>query len=70
VHFAGWAEEGFHDSRTMRSELERRFVERHFEWVPYLYSDLADGVSEADESTAIKAGTINATGFRYVGTVA
>jgi len=70
VHFAGWAEEGFHDSRTMRSELERRFVERHFEWVPYLYPDLADGVSEADEGTAIAAGTINATGFRYVGTVA
>jgi SAM-dependent methyltransferase len=70
AHFAGWAEEGFHDSRTMRGELERRFVERHFEWVPYLYPDLAYYVSEADEGTAIEAGTINATGFRYVGTVA
>lgn len=41
-----------------------------FEWVPYLYPDLADGVSEADEGAAIEAGTINATGLRYVGTVA
>lgn len=70
AHFAGWVEEGFHDSRMMRGELQRRFVERWFEWVPYLYPDLADGVSEGDESTAIEAGNINATGFRYVGTVA
>jgi SAM-dependent methyltransferase len=64
----GWAEEGFHDSRRMRSELRRRFAERRFEWVPYLYADLADGVSEADERAAIEAGTIDAIGFRYVGT--
>jgi SAM-dependent methyltransferase len=70
AHFAGWVEEGFHDSRMMRGELQRRFVERHFEWVPYLYPDLADEVSETDEAAAIEAGTINATGFRYVGTVA
>jgi SAM-dependent methyltransferase len=70
AHFAGWVEEGIHDSRMMRGELQRRFVERHFEWVPYLYPDLDDGVSEADESAAIVAGNINATGFRYVGTVA
>ena len=68
--FAGWAgEEGLHDSRQVRAELERHFVERHFEWVPYLYPDLGDGESEAEESAAIEAGTINATGFRYVGTV-
>ena len=64
----GWAEEGSHDSRRMRSELRRRFAERRFEWVPYLYADLADGFSEADERAAIEAGTIDATGFRYVGT--
>jgi hypothetical protein len=57
-----------HDSRQVRAELERYFVERHFEWVPYLFPDLDDGVSEAEESVAIEAGTINATGFRYVGT--
>jgi SAM-dependent methyltransferase len=69
AHFAGWAgEEGFHSSRRMRDELGRRFVERPFEWVPYLYPDLGEGVSESDEGAAIEAGTINATGFRYVGT--
>jgi hypothetical protein len=52
----------------MRDELGRRFAERRFEWVPYLYPDLREDVSETDESAAIEAGTINATGFRYVGT--
>jgi SAM-dependent methyltransferase len=67
--FAGWAgEERLHDSRQVRAELGHRFVERLFEWVPYLYPDLGDDVSEANESAAIEAGTINATGFRYVGT--
>ena len=67
-YFAEWAdEEGFHSPRRMRDELGRRFVERLFEWVPYLYSDLGEGVSESDERPAIEAGTINATGFRYVG---
>jgi SAM-dependent methyltransferase len=69
TYFAEWAsEEGFHSSLLIRDELGRRFVERFFEWVPYLYSDLREDVSEADESAAIEAGTINATGFRYVGT--
>ena len=37
AHFARWAsEEGLHDSRHVQAELERRFVERLFEWVPYL----------------------------------
>jgi SAM-dependent methyltransferase len=71
AHFAGWArEEGFHTSRQMRSELGRRFDECLFAWVPYLYPDLDDDTSEADESAAIEAGAINATGFRYVGTLA
>jgi 2-polyprenyl-3-methyl-5-hydroxy-6-metoxy-1,4-benzoquinol methylase len=66
---AEWAtERGFHSSRRMREELGRRFVVRHFEWVPYLYPDLGEDVSEADEKAAVESGTINATGFRYVGT--
>ena len=66
---AEWAsEEGFHSSLLIRDELGRRFVERFFEWVPYLYPDLREDVSESDESAAIEAGTINATAFRYVGT--
>ena len=68
AHFAELAgDEGLHDSRQVRAELERRFVERFFEWVPYLYPDLGDGVSEAIEIAAIESGTINATAFRYVG---
>jgi SAM-dependent methyltransferase len=68
---AEWAaEQGLHSSRRMRDELGRRFVERLFEWVPYLYQDLDEGTSEAVESAAIEAGDINATGFCYVGTLA
>ena len=71
AHFAGWArEEGLHSSQQMRGELGRRFIERLFAWMPYLYPDLDDDTSEANESAAIEAGTINATGFRYVGTLA
>jgi cyclopropane fatty-acyl-phospholipid synthase-like methyltransferase len=39
-YFAEWAsEEGLHSSLGMRDELGSRFVERFFEWVPYLYPD-------------------------------
>ena len=63
-----WAgEEGLHDSRRVRAELERRFAEHLFEWVPYLYPELGEGVSEAEERAAIESGTISAAGFRYVG---
>jgi hypothetical protein len=48
-------------------ELGSRFVERFFEWVSYLYPELGEDTVEADESAAIEARTINATGFRYVG---
>ena len=69
--FAGWAsEEGLHGSRRMLSELQRRFVGQLFAWVPYLYPNLDVDISEADESAAIEAGAINATGFLYVGTLA
>jgi SAM-dependent methyltransferase len=67
-YFAVWAsEEGFHSSLLLRDELGRRFVERFFEWVPYLYPDLGEDTVEADESAAIEARVINATGFRYIG---
>jgi SAM-dependent methyltransferase len=61
------SKEGFHSSRRLLNEFDLRFVERHFTWVPYLYPDLDEDTSEADESAAIEAGAINATGFRYVG---
>jgi hypothetical protein len=67
-YFAEWASEaGLHSSLLMRGELGRRFVERFFEWVPYLYPDLGKDTVEADESAAIEARAINATGSRYVG---
>ena len=59
---------GFHSSLLIRDELGRRFVERFFEWVPYLYPDLREDVSESDESAAIRGGNHQSTGFRYVGT--
>jgi SAM-dependent methyltransferase len=70
-YFAEWAsKEGFHSSRQIRDELGRRFVERFFEWVPYLYPDLGEDTVEEDESAAIEARAINATGFRYFGATA
>ena len=51
----------------MRNELDRRFTERFFAWVPYLYGELAGAVSEAEERAVIDAGVIQAIGFRYVG---
>ncbi len=48
----------------------RAFSRQSLEWVPYLYPDLGEGVSETDERAAIEAGITNATGFRYMGTVA
>ena len=67
-YFAEWAaEEGLHSSLLMRDELGRRFVERFFEWVPYLYPELGEDTVEAEESAAIEAKAIKATGFRYVG---
>jgi SAM-dependent methyltransferase len=58
---------GLHGYAAMRQELDRRFTERFFAWMPYLYSELAGAVSPAEERARIDAGTIQATGFRYVG---
>jgi SAM-dependent methyltransferase len=59
-----------HGYAAMRAELDRRFRERFFSWVPYLYRDLEGICSEALEQALIDAGTIRATGFRYVGETA
>ena len=56
-----------HGYTAMRNELDRRFTERFFAWVPYLYGELAGAVSEAEERALIDAGVIQAIGFRYVG---
>jgi SAM-dependent methyltransferase len=69
----GWRErweeehEGLHTYDAMRSDLDGRFRERTFAWLPYFYRDADAGVSEAEERLLIEAGAIRATGFRYVG---
>jgi SAM-dependent methyltransferase len=55
-----------HGYGAMRNELDLRFTERFFSWMPYLYGELA-GVEEQEERALIEAGAIQAMGFRYVG---
>jgi SAM-dependent methyltransferase len=57
-----------HPYAAMRPELDRRFAERLFEWVPYLYGYRLGGEVEPLERALINAGEIDAVGFRYVGT--
>jgi 2-polyprenyl-3-methyl-5-hydroxy-6-metoxy-1,4-benzoquinol methylase len=56
-----------HGYAAMREELDRRFTERFFAWMPYLYGELVGAATEAEERELIDAGAIQATGFRYVG---
>jgi SAM-dependent methyltransferase len=60
---------GLHGYASMRPELDRRFEERHFEWMPYLHRLLNGSVDEAVERALIERGEISATGFRYLGVV-
>ena len=60
-------EADIHTYAAMRAELELRFQERFFAWVPYLYLELGDAAPRAVEQELIDAGAIQATGFRYVG---
>jgi SAM-dependent methyltransferase len=59
-----------HAYGDMRRELDRRFGERSFAWVPYLHGELGDVVSEELERALVDASAIQATGFRYVGETA
>jgi SAM-dependent methyltransferase len=58
---------GLHGYERMRAELDRRFVERHFEWMPYLYRYLGGPATFELEQGLIDAGAINGLGFRYIG---
>jgi SAM-dependent methyltransferase len=64
-----WEEDhaGLHGYAAMRQEFDRRFTERFFAWMPYLYGELAGAVTDLEERALIDAGAIQATGFRYVG---
>jgi SAM-dependent methyltransferase len=57
---------GLHGYAAMRLELDRRFTERWFAWTPSLYLELRDAL-EQEERRLIEAGSIQATGFLYVG---
>ena len=57
---------GLHHYTAMRRELDRRFTERWFAWTPTLYLELGEEL-EQEERSLIAAGSIQATGFLYVG---
>jgi SAM-dependent methyltransferase len=57
---------GLHGYAAMRRELDRRFTERWFAWAPTLYLELGEDL-EQEERSLIEAGSIQATGFLYVG---
>jgi SAM-dependent methyltransferase len=71
--FARWRREwrgehaDIHTVAQLRSELQRRFSERRFEWMPYLYSYALDDALEPFERALIESGEIRATGCRYLG---
>jgi hypothetical protein len=56
-----------HPYETLRSEVDSRYEERHFEWRPYFYRWLAGPASESLEESLIEAGAIRPIGFRYAG---
>ncbi len=56
-----------HPASAIRTELEKRFTERSFEWSPFLYSRRLDDALEGLERTLIAERSIEATGLLYVG---
>ena len=56
-----------HPYSAMRPELDRRFSERLFERVPYLYGYRLGFELEPLERALIESGELEAVGFRYVG---
>jgi SAM-dependent methyltransferase len=57
---------GLHGYTAMRRELDQRFTECWFAWTPSLYLELGQALEE-EERRLIEAGSIQATGFQYVG---
>jgi SAM-dependent methyltransferase len=57
---------GLHGYTAMRRELGLRFTERWFAWTPSLYLELGKAL-EGEELSLIEDGSIQATGFEYVG---
>jgi SAM-dependent methyltransferase len=71
--FDAWLHESEHDLadvhpfEELRRELDRLFVERVLQEVPYLYSHRLDDAVEPVERALIEAGAIEATGVLYAG---
>jgi hypothetical protein len=64
-----WRErhQGLHPYEALRSEIDARFEERHFEWHPYFYRWLDGVATEPMERELIATGSIAQIGFRYAG---
>jgi SAM-dependent methyltransferase len=58
---------GLHGYEAMRRELDRRFEQRGFEWMPYLHRYPETQMDEEDERKLIADGAVSALGFRYTG---
>jgi hypothetical protein len=56
-----------HPYDTLRSEIDARYDEQHFEWRPYFYRWLEGPATESLEAGLIAAGAIRPIGFRYAG---
>jgi len=56
-----------HPYETLRTEIDGRYDERHFEWRPYFYHWLEGPATESLEAGLIAAGAIRPIGFRYAG---
>jgi hypothetical protein len=54
---------------VVRAAFDARYLERHFEWRPYLYRWLLAAGAKEHEQEAIAAGIIQPIGFRYTGSV-
>jgi SAM-dependent methyltransferase len=70
VWLAEWRDrhDEVHLLADLRAALDARFVERHSEWMPYLYDHWLHDAVEPLERALIDAGAIEPVGFRYVGT--
>ena len=56
-----------HSYETLRRELDARYEERYFEWLPYFYRWLEGPATEPLEQALISAGAIRPIGFCYAG---
>jgi SAM-dependent methyltransferase len=63
---AWMAREGMHTGQEILAELDKRFQCDLSMFGPYFFVDLPD-TTEFDELAAIRAGTIQASGIRYIG---